>query len=473
MLPILHINAPAAAASLVAAAWQGAALALLVALALRLLPNLSATVRSAIWTAVLALVVLLPFAHAFSVDAPVAHREAPFHVAAIWSFALVAVWAAFSLLRAGQLVASAIHLRRLSRRAIPIDTTPELAPLLRAGRRSAQLCLSSEVDRPSVAGFFTPRILLPATLLAKLSTTELEQIVLHEMEHLKRHDDWINLAQKLALAIFPLNPALLFVERRLCLERELACDDGVLRATTATRSNARKAYATCLANLAEHSLVRRSASLALAAWSRRSELATRVHRILFRPATPMPRRQTAMATSLIAFVLLGGAATLAHAPQLVSFTPTAEPTLADAAQQPLTAPALVDTIAHTTSYTYQAPHATLVSAILPGSSPKPRHATHRKAITPLNRAAAAQPAPFRAVETLASADEQQQQPAAEATETVVVLTRWEYIPTPAQTPSSDANPPQQTPTSQRALDRHSAPTYAAVATPGGWIIFLL
>src|SRR5262249_46251734 len=149
---------------------------------------------------------------------------------------------------------SAFHLRGVSRRAVPMQTPAEIAPLLRAGRRSAQLCISAEVDRPSVAGFFSPRILLPESLLTKLSGVELEQIVLHEMQHLERGDDWTNLAQKLALALFPLNPALLWIERRLCLERELACDDGVLRITSAQRAGARKVYATTLANLAEHSL---------------------------------------------------------------------------------------------------------------------------------------------------------------------------------------------------------------------------
>ena len=56
--------------------------------------------------------------------------------------------------------------------------------------------------------------------------------------------DSIHLLQKLGLALFPLHPALFWLDRRLCRERELACDDGVLRAT-----QARKAYAACLARL--------------------------------------------------------------------------------------------------------------------------------------------------------------------------------------------------------------------------------
>ena len=90
-------------------------------------------------------------------------------------------------------------------------------------------------------GFFSPRILIPEELFERLTTMELEQIVLHEMGHLRRADDWMNLVQKIGLVLVPLNPALLWIERRLCFERELACDDAVLRSTRAP-----KAYATCL-----------------------------------------------------------------------------------------------------------------------------------------------------------------------------------------------------------------------------------
>jgi hypothetical protein len=147
------------------------------------------------------------------------------------------------------------------------------------------------------------------------------------MEHLRRGDDWTNLLQKAALVLFPLNPALLWVERRLCAERELACDDSVLRS-----NSGRKAYAVCLTRLAEYSMLRRSFSLVLGAWERQSELVRRVHRILRRPAESMSRKQTVVLTgSLIAGVLIC-ASLLAHSPQLVGF---AEPETLIAQSLPL------------------------------------------------------------------------------------------------------------------------------------------
>jgi hypothetical protein len=233
-----------------------------------------------------------------------------------FSLGLVCVWLVLSLLRAVELLRSAIWLRGIARRAVPIQAAPGVAELLAGTPRAVTLCVSREVDRPSVVGFFTPRILVPQSLLARLSDGELAQIVLHELEHLRRRDDWTNLLQKLSLVLFPLNPVLLWIERRLCLERELACDDQVLRTT-----HARKAYAACLANLAEHSLVRRGVSLALGAWERQSELVRRVHRILLNPDREMGRRQIGVAVGLMIFGLVGGVDVLAHSPRLVSFEP--------------------------------------------------------------------------------------------------------------------------------------------------------
>ncbi len=52
-------------------------------------------------------------------------------------------------------------------------------------------------------GFFAPRILIPEWLYLRLTPGELEQVVLHEAEHLRRRDDWTNLLQKLAWFCFP------------------------------------------------------------------------------------------------------------------------------------------------------------------------------------------------------------------------------------------------------------------------------
>ncbi|WP_158790717.1 M56 family metallopeptidase [Granulicella sp. L60] len=305
-----------AATSFVSGLWQGLVLAAGVALCLRLLPKTSAAVRFSIWTAVFAVLALLPLLHAYTLRAGggVAGHAAVVQVDVRWSFAIAALWLVASLIRAAELGMDVIRLHGIWKRATPVETSFDEA-LAAAGRRRVQVCTSVDVDRPSVIGFFSPRILLPEDVYARLTGAELEQIVLHEAGHLRRADDWINLWQKVSLVAVPLNPVLLWVERRLCLERELACDDDVLRWTKSP-----KAYATCLTNLAEHRMNRRVAALSLGAWERRSELARRVHSIL-RHGEGMGKTQARAVMAGLMLAMVGGAAGLSRCPQFVSFAP--------------------------------------------------------------------------------------------------------------------------------------------------------
>jgi beta-lactamase regulating signal transducer with metallopeptidase domain len=331
---LASLVAGTAVSGLFSAVWEGAVLAVCVLLCLRMFPGLSAAARSVVWMSVFLVVIFLHGWPALGVPAggAVFGRTAAFELGVQWSLGIAAVWAVLSLLRAGQLVWSALRLRGLARRATPVKSDPAIEALLRVklgGRvgRRAQLCTSDEVERPSVFGFFHPRILLPPALLQRLNETELQQVVLHEMEHLRRADDWTNLVQKLALVLFPLNPALLWVEHRLCAERELACDDSVLKS-----SCGRKAYALCLTHLAEYTMLRRSLNLALGAWERQSELVRRVHRILRRPATQMSGRRTLALTGGLMAAVIACAAGLAHSPQLVAFNEAAPSAQAQTAQ---------------------------------------------------------------------------------------------------------------------------------------------
>ena len=312
--------ATTAAAALVAAAWEGLVLAGVVAVCLRALPGITAAARSVVWTVAMLAVCGLPFVR----FGGAATGSALIHFDERVGLGLVAIWATLSLVRAAQLVRSAVWLRGVWRRALPVEL--DAAVGLTGGERPAELCVSEEVDRPCVVGFFQPRVLVPTALFEVISEGELAQIVMHEMEHLRRRDDWTNLLQKLSLVVFPLNPALIWIERQLCVERELACDDQVLKTT-----GARKAYAACLANLAEHSLVRRGVSLALGAWERQSEVVRRVQRILAGSGREMGRRQVAGVVAVLMAGVLAGADGLAHAPALVSFGPGIASNLAAAA----------------------------------------------------------------------------------------------------------------------------------------------
>jgi hypothetical protein len=312
----------AATGSLITAIWQGILLAAMAGLGLRLLPKTPASVRFAIWFGVFLVVTGLPvivlWPHAASVEQG-AGRGPWLTLDMRWSVAIATMWVLASAVRAGTLVAAAFRVRALWRRATPVETSLKRSG---EGSRRAQICTSEEVDRPTVIGFFAPKILIPGWLLSKLTPTELEQVVLHETGHLGRADDWMNLLQKIALVLFPLNPALAWVEHRLCFERELACDERVLRETGAP-----KAYAACLATLAEHRLGRRAVALALGAVGCESELGRRVGRILRRGERMKPLHARLVLGGAV-LGLLVGVAELGRCPQLVGFAPALGPKVA-------------------------------------------------------------------------------------------------------------------------------------------------
>jgi beta-lactamase regulating signal transducer with metallopeptidase domain len=323
------------AAALLTNIWQGALVSACLGMSLRFTPQTTATHRFAVWAAGFLVLISLPFTPTIfhlvdwfagnptlGLASTTALAPRPwFHIDIRWSLAIVALWAVVSLYRAVDLGVHSLRLHRLWKSATAIDLDslfPSVASLLRErAEKTVRLCITTELDRPSVIGFFVPRILIPAWLLPKLTEGELEQIVLHETEHLRRGDDWTNLFQKLALVFFPLNPFLLWIERRLCLEREMACDDGVVRITQAPR-----AYAACLTSLAERGLQRRADALSLGAWHSRPELVHRVHSILVRKQVLGPLGTRAL-FAVLGCGLVFGSVELSRCPQLVAFVPTA------------------------------------------------------------------------------------------------------------------------------------------------------
>jgi hypothetical protein len=494
----------AAAGSLIAAVWQGILLLAVVGLGLRLLPKTPAAVRFAIWFGVFAVVAVLPVLPFLSHASGSAHAvgRAWFVLNDRWCLAIAAVWLAASLVRAVSLASAAFRVRALWKRAAPV----ELDGVALAGSRRAQVCTSDEVDRPTVIGFFAPKILIPAWLLEKLTPAELEQIVLHEAEHLGRADDWMNLLQKIALVVFPLNPALAWVERRLCFERELAVDERVLRATGAP-----KAYAACLATLAEHRLGRRAMALALGALGRESELGRRVGRILRREAVMKPLHSRLVLGGAM-LGLLVAATGFERCPQVVGFAQDGSPTAAHGNQQQFVhgdrtaineAPRLNvnnEKSTHAFSVMYKASgtreiplvahvtHQTLAMSPMP----VPQYGADELAGDTVQRPVERIPgSSTRMVQTSAKAsgartsprtvsDVEPSQPANGLTQWVVVAT-WQngqamrMVFTAAKT--DDAAGPRTAAESSAAGEPASSadqgPSYAAVPVRGGWLVFQL
>ena len=117
--------------------------------------------------------------------------------------------------------------------------------------------------------------MLPAWALSELSAADLNSVLVHELAHLRRRDDWTNLLQKMVRAVFFFHPAVWWIESRLSLEREMACDEHVL-----ANSEDPRAYAECLVSLAERGFLHRAVMLAQGAVHRVKECSARVTQIL-------------------------------------------------------------------------------------------------------------------------------------------------------------------------------------------------
>lgn len=332
--------------------WQGVALVAVVSLSLRHARGVSASMRYRVWWATLALVVALPFLSAMDLPGlgallgvdllveppamPAALRgtlEAPSWLALL----PIIAGAAWMVWNAGRCYAAIAHLDMAKRACRPFPVVrerqlPRWKAVRNRGRR-ATLALSKHVRAAGVLGLGYPRIAIAPDLVSALTDEELDQLVLHEYAHVQRRDDVVSAVQMLVRALIGWHPAVWWIDRRLRVEREVACDDWVLAATGEPRT-----YARCLARIADLSFG--SESVLVPATGRHRQLTTRVVRLLDRERNTSVRTSSvalAAATMVLALVSIGLAGSQSAAVALPSVagagltaSPVPEPGLSSA-----------------------------------------------------------------------------------------------------------------------------------------------
>jgi Ca-activated chloride channel family protein len=229
-----------------------------------------------------------------------------------------AAWVVAAVLMLLRLAMSWVVLGRRKARAsgAPGHLSARLETWLRqcgSARRRVRLAVSAEIATPMVAGLRHPAILIPAPFLEALDEAELDQIGLHEAAHLARGDDAALIVQRIAEALFALDPVVRWIARRIDLEREIACDDFVVQATGRPRP-----YAACLTRVAELTGGVRSSLVAAAAADERSHLTRRVDMLLDKSrhtgTRPLKARFAAVAAALAAMAWMA-----ARAPGVIAF----------------------------------------------------------------------------------------------------------------------------------------------------------
>lgn len=294
----------------------GLIVALCMWLCIRAAGRQSSRARFALWFATLLTIAAVPLFH--HPESSGAASVAEFRVSAEWANVFLGTWVFLFALAIVRLCFGLFKVHQLRRKARPINLA-ECSPLIRESieqlqsLRRVSVCVSDEQSVPAALGFFKPIILLPSWALQELPPQELRSVLLHEFAHIERNDTWTNLAQKLIRAAFFFHPAVWWIDKRLCLEREMACDDAVLSATGDPRT-----YAACLVTLAEKTFVRRSVALAQTAVNRLCDTSLRVAEIL--KGDRVGSRSLRSAVLLFSSFGVACVALLPAAPQLIGFT---------------------------------------------------------------------------------------------------------------------------------------------------------
>jgi beta-lactamase regulating signal transducer with metallopeptidase domain len=322
---MIALDLHSVAASGLNTAIEGIGIAVLAFALLRITGRQSSGTRFAVWFFVLMAIAALPFVG--GVVRGGGARPAPVTLSSSWAVYLVMAWAAISGFCLLRLCAGLWQIRRLRQSCEDVELTSlpfELRSILMDFNsvRRVKLCVSDQVNAPAAVGFFRPAIVVPAWALTELSIDELRVTLLHELAHLRRFDDWTNLVQKTVKAMFFFHPAVWWIEGRLALEREMACDDMVLEQTANPR-----AYAASLISFAEKIHRGRELALVHAVVGRVKQISLRVTRILDGKRSGATRVWKPVAGLV---TVLSGAALLAapYTPQLVAFQDVSAPAIA-------------------------------------------------------------------------------------------------------------------------------------------------
>lgn len=306
--------------------WQGALLALLAAVALRLAQHRSAELRYAIASGTLGLLVLafagtlvwvsgggdpLPMAEGVLL-APVGegHGLAGWlprlrMVLGPWLFLVWILGFSLRIVQMGRAMTWLYGPCLGSLQPPPAEWLARFETLrIRSRVRiPVRLGLSDRVDSPVVLGWLKPVVLVPAAAMLALSPEALEAVLAHELAHVRRGDFFANVIQNFAEALLFYHPAVWWLSRHIRQEREHCCDDAAVQACGDPIL-----YASALAGLEE---LRTQPNLIpdLAPAASGGRLMLRIQRLLHpHPVSGMPSPMPAFVSAFLLLSAIGAAA---------------------------------------------------------------------------------------------------------------------------------------------------------------------
>ena len=191
---------------------------------------------------------------------------------------LDAVWLIGVAALSFRMLAGLWHIHGLKKQAQAAPDTVQYrfkAALRRFGLTGkVQIRLHPAINGPFVVGAFRSVVYLPLSAVTSLSPEQLDAVLSHELEHIRRADYVWNLIQSLIETLFFYHPAVWWIGAKLREQRELCCDDAAIKSCDDPIT-----YATALLSLEEQRRGVPSLSMALNGQGK-SDLLARISRIL-------------------------------------------------------------------------------------------------------------------------------------------------------------------------------------------------
>ena len=211
-----------------------------------------------------------------------------------WQWAVAGLYLlglAFALTRLGW---GLWHLHRLRQSVHLVDAAPVEALRRQLGlHHPVQLGVSPLLQTPVLFGWRRPTIALPAALYAQCTPQALQDIIVHELVHLKRRDPLLNMLSQGVVALYWFHPLVHWAAHSLVEMRECACDDWVV-----DQNGDPLTYAETLLHAAADQRPRLAVTMA-----RSGRVAKRVERLLDPSHRPHPRVHGILGGSAVAMIL--------------------------------------------------------------------------------------------------------------------------------------------------------------------------
>lgn len=242
-----------------------------------------------------------------------------------WRVLIRSVWIAGATLLILSLAVDLWRVRLIRRHGLPWTPFRELTQTLATEgglRRPMEVLLHEDIKAPLTCGVWHPVIVLP-TEAREWTEDDLRRALVHELEHARRGDWVTQLVARAVCTCYWFHPLVWVAWRRLCLEAERACDDGVVQSKEHTE------YAEQLVSLSQRlSGARAQQVLGMA---NRSDLSRRVSALL---DGDQRRGRAGLAAAASAMIVAGLVVTAIAPLQVVA--QTAKPVAANQQRRPRT-----------------------------------------------------------------------------------------------------------------------------------------